>query len=217
MGKLLYAAIVLAACSLGGCQSISPFTPGSDAAEQPPASASQAAAAQQGLATFVQLVNAGNYAALGFGSPEEVRQASLGAPMQIYRVGLDALRGLKQDSNPETLLVDARRSLYPVEVQQRTASSIFVTQAPDGWRASDMGSAAVARAVTRYRNSPTDFIVHVPALQIYFVARRSEGRLLLTPVMDDPRTDFKAGVSLPADEAFRRLQKPAQDYNGLPQ
>lgn len=217
MCKLTYALIIVAACSLSGCQMISPFTPGSRAAGQPLPSATQAAAAQQGLATLTQLVNAKNYAALGFNSPDEVHRATLGQPLSISTVRLDALLAYTDQTSPETLLVDARRSLYPVEVSQRVATSVFVTGSTDGWRATDLGNPAVARGVTRYRSRPTDFIVHVPALQVYFVGNQTEGMLMLTPVRNDARADFRAGEPIPAHEAFKRLQPLAQGYNGLPQ
>lgn len=215
MRKLLYALIAAVAWLVSGCQ-MSPFTPDASATGQPPAHATQLAAAKEGLATLAHLVNEKNYAALGFESPDEVRQATLGEPLQSYRVRLDALRALPESIDAEKLLEDARRSLYPVEVKQRVASSIVVTQSRDGWRATDFGNAGVARAITRYRKGPTDFIVHVPALKVYFVAKRTEGTLTLTPIMDDPRADFKAGEPVPAAVALKRLQKMALEYNGLP-
>jgi len=208
MRKLPVALIVAAACLLGGCQA---------SRSQPHPTPSQASAAERGLATLKQAVNAGNYAALGFASPDEVRQATLGAPLQIYQVRLDALRALTDKTDPETLLVDLRTNLYPVKVGERVASSVFVMGGHDGWRAAELGNAAVAQLVSRYRRGSGDFVVHVPALKSYFVANRVEGKLLLTPVMDDPRTELQAGQALPADVVFARLRKAAEGYNGLPQ
>jgi hypothetical protein len=77
------------------------------------------------------LVNAGNYAARGFESVDEVRQATLGEPLQVDQVGLDALRGFNEQTNPETLLVDIRRNLYPVKVGARVAGAgDFVVHVP---------------------------------------------------------------------------------------
>lgn len=208
MRKIPFMLMVAVACFVGGCQT---------SRSQPHPSTSQAGAAQEGLATLKQVVNAGNYAALGFGSPDEVRQATLGAPLRIYQVRLDALRAFNGQSDPNKLLADVGRSLYPVQVSQKVATSIFVTASPEGWRASELGNAAVARLVSAYRHGAGDFVVHVPALKSYYVAERIEGRLMLTPVMDDPRTGFKAGETLPADLVFAGLQKAAADYNGLPQ
>jgi hypothetical protein len=59
------------------------------------------------------LVNAGNYAARGFESVDEVRQATLGEPLQVDQVRRDALRAFNEQTNPETLLVDIRRDCIP--------------------------------------------------------------------------------------------------------
>ena len=206
MRTLSSALVVALACFLGGCQT-----------SQPHPSTSQTTAAQHGLATLRQVVNASNYAALGFASPDEVRQATLGEPLQVFQVRLDALRAFTEKTDPETLLVDIRRNLYPVKVGDRVATSIFVPGSRDGWRAAELGNAAVAQLVSRYRHGSGDFLVHVPALKAYFVADRVEGKLMLTPVMDDPRTQLKAGETLPADVVFARLRQASEGYNGLPQ
>ena len=206
MRKLPFALIVAVVLFLGGCQT-----------SQPRPNHSQANAAQHGLDTLRQVVNAGNYASLGFDSLDEVLRARLGEPLQVYRVQLDALRAFTENTDPETLLVDIRRSLYPVKVGDRVATSIFVTGSREGWRASELGNAAVARLISRYRHGAGDFVVHVPAMKSWFVADRVEGKLMLTPVMDDPRTKLRAGETLPADVVFLQLKAASEGYNGLPQ
>ena len=206
MRKLPFALVVAVVLFLAGCQT-----------SQPRPNHSQDTAAQHGLATLRQIVNAGNYASLGFESEAEVRQATLGQPLQVYRVQLDALRAFTENTDPETLLVDIRRSLYPVKVGDRVATSIFVTGSREGWRASELGNAAVARLISRYRHGAGDFVVHVPAMKSWFVADRVEGKLMLTPVMDDPRTKLRAGETLPADVVFLQLKAASEGYNGLPQ
>ncbi len=208
MRKYAFVLIAAMVCLLGACQT---------ARTEPPPHTRPGTAAKEGLATLKHVVNASNYVALGFTSPEEVRQATLGEPMQIFGVRLDALSKFTGQASPDTLLVDTRRSLFPVSVGERVATSIFVTHAKDGWRANELGNAAVAQLVSRYRHGPTDFIVHVPALKAWFVADRVEGTLILTPVMDDPRTGFKAGERLGATAAFLKLQAAAEGYNGFPQ
>ena len=206
MRKFPFAVIVALACFLGGCQT-----------SQPRPNHSQATAAEHGLDTLRRVVNAGNYASLGFDSLDEVLRARLGEPLQVYRVQLDALRDFTENTDPETLLVDIRRTLYPVKVGDRVATSIFVTGSREGWRASEMGNAAVARLISRYRHGAGDFVVHVPAMKSWFVADRVEGKLMLTPVMDDPRTKLRAGETLPADVVFLQLKAASEGYNGLPQ
>ena len=206
MRKLPFALVVAVVLFLAGCQT-----------SQPRPNHSQDTAAQHGLATLRQVVNAGNYASLGFESEAEVRQATLGEPLQVYRVQLDALRAFTGNTDPETLLVDIRRSLYPVKVGDRVATSIFVTGSREGWRASELGNAAVARLVSRYRHGEGDVVVHVAAMKSWFVADRVEGKLMLTPVMDDPRTKLRAGETVPADVVFLQLKAASEGYNGLPQ
>ena len=217
MRMLIGALVIATTFPISGCTSVSPFNPSRDAAGQPAPSQTQAMAAQAGLAAFQGLVNAKNHAALGFTSPEDVRRAHLGEPMPVFLIRLDALQRFQEDTGSDTLLMDAKRALYPVEVDQRVATSLVVTQHDDGWRATDFGNSAVARAVTKHRSSPSDFIVHVPALKVYFVGRKTEGRLTLTPVTDDPRFDFPAGEPLPAERVLMALKQASQGYNGLPQ
>jgi hypothetical protein len=207
------ARLVLMAVALmcGGCDG------SGGAATQPAASRSHADAATQALATFQSLVTPQNYQGLGFASLDDVRKAQLGEPMTIYHVGLDALRRYQQGAKADDALTDAKRSFYPVTVDGRVVTSIFVAQHDDGYRATDFGKAAVARAVTTYRRDKDDFIVQVPVAKVYLFGRRSDGNVTVTPVADDPRFEFKAGESLPLERALLTMQRVLADYNGLPQ
>lgn len=209
--------IVLAAAMVSSCKGRPfPARGGDVAAESKPSDTSQAAA-EAGLATMRSLVQQQNFAGLGFSSVEEVQRAQLAEPMRIYRVALDALMAFRQGSNMESLVVDGRKSIYPITVDQRVVSSLSVTQREDGWRATDFGNAALARALASHRQSKDDIVVWVPAMKIYFTARGSGESLVLTPIMDDPRFDFKAGEAMPASRAFAVLQRSGSGYNGLPQ
>lgn len=202
---------------LTSCQSRWPFGAGSQAAPQPPAAASQGDAAKQGLATFQKLVNETNYRALGLGALADRDRAQLGQPMSIDRIALDALTQYREGSDVNGLLVDGQRSFYPVRVGDTVVSSLYLTKSTDGWRATDFGNAALARALSAQRKAASDFIVLVPALKLYFIARRDGSSLQLTAVVDDERYGLKAGETLPADRAIASLQRAAAKYNGLPQ
>jgi hypothetical protein len=209
--------IVLAAVMVCSCKGrLLPVSNSDVSAETKPSSTSQAAA-EAGLTTLRALVSQDNYAEMGFSSMEQVQRAQLGEPLRIYRVALDALTAFKEGSNVDSLAVDGRKSIYPVTVDQTVVSSLSVTQREDGWRATDFGNAALAKALASHRQSKDDIVIWVPAMKIYFTARGSGESLVLTPVMDDPRFDFKAGEALPASRAFAVLQKSASGYNGLPQ
>ncbi|HEY0794851.1 MAG TPA: hypothetical protein VGD64_03640 [Acidisarcina sp.] len=209
--------LFLSAAMVSSCKGrVFPVSNGDMAAESKPSDASEAAA-QAGLVTLRSLVTEQNYAGLGFSSTKQAENAQLTDPIRIYRVGLDAVTGFKEGANVESLLIDGRKSIYPVTANQRVVSSISVTQREDGWRATDFGNAALARALASYRQSKDDFAVWVPAMKIYFTARGSGASLILTPIADDPRFEFKAGQAMPGSRVFAVLQRTARGYNGLPQ
>jgi hypothetical protein len=182
----------------------------------PPASASSQEAAQAGLVVLKSLVRTDNFQGLGFSSVDQVNSVQLSDPMKLYTVRLDALTSYK-GAAAASLLQDAHKVIYPLTIGPQVISSLSVTQHNDGWRATDFGNSALTRALVAHRESAADFVVWVPALKIYFTARGSDNNLVLTPIMDDPRFEFRAGEAIPADRAFATLQKGASGYNGLPQ
>jgi hypothetical protein len=170
-------------------------------------------AAEEALKTLEELVTQENYEAMGFTSPDEVSKAQLGAPMTVYRVQLDQLREYAPgETEPEALLVDVSRALYPVTVDGEVRSSVAV-EGPEGeWRGTDFGAPSLIKALSQYRQSESDFVVHVGFVGLYFVGLQNEEGLLLTPLLDDPDLGFVAGEPLPADEVFRALLPIAQEY-----
>ena len=209
--------LVIVALLLSGCKGrLIPVSQGNQSGE-PPASATSQDAAQAGLKTMQSLVMAENYQGLGFSSVDQAKNAQLSDPMKIYSVPLDALNSYKGDTNAAGLLQDAHKQIYPVTVDQQVLSSLSTAQHGDGWRANEFGNSALTRALAAHRTNKDDFVVWVPALKIYFVARGEGEGLTLTTIMDDPRFDFKAGETIPASHAFAVLQRGASQYNGLPQ
>ncbi|MGH7836912.1 MAG: hypothetical protein ACREQC_03705, partial [Candidatus Binataceae bacterium] len=108
-----------------------PFNASNGSAAQPPASPGQQEAAVAGLSTLRQLVTAQNYAALGFASADQAQHAQLGEPIGVYTIGLDALKKYSPSVKLADLLTDTHRWMYPVQVDQRVTSSLYVTQASD--------------------------------------------------------------------------------------
>ena len=189
------------------------FGQGKEPAKEPSSRDTPQQAAEDALKTLEKLVTKDNYQAMGFASLDEVAKAQLGMPMPIYRVQLDQLRDYTPgESDPNALLVDVNRTLYPVTVDNEVRSSVAV-EGPDGkWRGTDYGAPSLMKAISQYRQSDSDFVVHVGFLGLYFVGQRNEGGLLLTPLIDDSDLGFAAGKSMPADEVFRALLPVAQEY-----
>jgi hypothetical protein len=210
---VLLACVVLTMSSCKG--KVFPGGQGTQSESAP--SATPQEAAQAGLAALQSLVTQDNYQGLGFSSVDQVKSAQLGAPMSLHSVRLDALTAYKGDPDASSLVQDAHKTIYPVTSGEQVLSSVSVTQRSDGWRATDFGNSALTKALVAHKQSGSDIVVWVPALKIYFTARGTGSALTLTPIMDDPRFDLKAGEGILASGAFAILQRGASGYNGLPQ
>jgi hypothetical protein len=184
--------------------------------ETPPEAPDPQTAAEQALQTFDEIVTQENYQALGFRTPEEVETAELGQPLTVLRVPLDRLQSYSTDRNPEELLVDERRIIYPITVDKEVRSSIAVEGSDQHWKATDFGSPKLIRSLAQFQQKPSDFIVQIPAFNLYFIARRSDNILFLTPIVDDMRFGFISGETLTATAAFETIAPYARDFNGLP-
>ena len=60
-------------------------------------------------------------------------------------------------------------------------------------------------------------VVHVAALNLYFLGYRVDGRLMLTPLESHSTYKLEGGAVLRADQVFATLAPVAQRHNGLPQ
>jgi hypothetical protein len=60
------------------------------------------------------------------------------------------------------------------------------------------------------------FVVEVPGLKLVFVGYRAEGRIVLTPILDDAGFQFKAGQAIPAEKVFARIRVAAKSHRELP-
>ena len=58
--------------------------------------------------------------------------------------------------------------------------------------------------------------VHIPALNLYFLGEQTADAFKLTPLLDHPGLDLKAGASAPAAQVFEKLVPAARRTNGLP-
>jgi hypothetical protein len=184
-------------------------------------------AATRALETLQKMITPQNFKAMGFESLDEVKAAALGEPLALFYVRLDQLREFQPGTDPNTLLTDVGQMIYPVTVREQTRSSIVVAKTEETWKAVRFGGPNLIKAVAEVRKgSPpsttaapavsASFLVEVPALKVYFLGSRSDQRLTLTPLLDDPTVKFKAGVPMPAEEALGALVPIAKAYNGLP-
>lgn len=177
------------------------------------------AAAERSLETLAALVNEGNAKSLGFDSPRDTAGATLGEPLAVYLVRLDELRAYSRAADPASLLKPLPRVIYPVLVAGRTRALITLEAKDGSWQAVSFGLPALAQYLARTqaaRPIAAPALVQVPALGMQLLAHREAGRLLVTPLIDEPGLGWSAGRALPAEDAFAALVAPARAYNGLP-
>lgn len=114
---------------------------------------------------------------------------------------------------------------YPVLAGGQIRSSITVGAVAKGWEATSYGSPNQAKllSLTRAANieavklpAAAYFVVEVPGLKLMFVGHRAEGRVLLTPVLDDAGFQFRAGQPISADKVFVRIQVAAKSHRDFP-
>ena len=107
--------------------------------------------------------------------------------------------------------------LFPVLVGTETRTGIEVAE-KHGWHTSAIGGSTIARlleaARANHRASHPGgryFVVHVPALNIYFLGVDDAGGRMLIAIADDERfPSLRAGQPVPAATALAALVPAAQ-------
>ncbi|MBZ5614664.1 MAG: hypothetical protein LAO23_11695 [Acidobacteriia bacterium] len=180
--------------------------------------------ASKSLAQFRQLITEQNYERMGFKSMQEVQSSSLGSPLQVFKVRLDELQKYTTDTNPDKLIHGGDEFLYPVLFENQVRSSVLVADVAGTWKAVSFGKSDSTKVITTVRDRAlpqgaavtSRFLVQIPALNLSFIAYRAAEKLMLTPLFDDSRFNFKVEQSLPADEVFKRILPAAKEHSGLP-
>ncbi len=179
------------------------------------------AAAAQGLAVLRGLVG-DNTRELGFTSSAEAARATLGAPLSVYSVDLNALRAFKPGDDAGALLRSVPAKFYPVLLEGSVRSSVRVENTGAGWDAARVGNAGLATAITLARRAlprpddPGTALVQVLALNLLFVGQQAAGDWLLAPVVDDASVKLKVGSAETAADVMARLVPLAAQLTGDP-
>ena len=182
-------------------------------------------AATLSLRNFQAVITDQNFRQMGFASPSEVKSATLGVPLHVVMVQLDDLRAYRPGNDPAALLRDLHRTIYPVLVSNQVRSSITVERRGTAWQGTSFGAPKLAGMVETARRAsasasgvaPNAYIlVHVAALNRYYLGHRANNRLILTTIVDDPVLRLPAGRDIPGADAFAALAPVAQRHNGLP-
>jgi hypothetical protein len=169
-------------------------------------------AATQSLTIFRRLVNNQNYRDLGFESPDEVANATLGEPLPVMFVRLDQLRGYQAGTDVNSLLGQSNEVNFPVIANNQVRSSVVVEQVNGRWKTGTLGNGALAKHIAAVRRDRTGAaLVHFAALGLYFLGERNtDNKWTLTPLVSNSELNLAAGRPIPAEEVFTRLAGAAK-------
>jgi len=178
--------------------------------------------AEKGLEQFKNLVTETNYKDFGFETAEEIHNATLGEPIREFMVGLDELKGYRSEDDPKILLKGGDEYTYPVTAANHVRASLTVGKKGDRWKLVSFGSPHTSKLIaktlerrcTERLPRSSYFIVKVPALYYFFLGYRQGDRLLIIPLSDDRKLDFKTGRTIPSERAFALLSKSVSSKTG---
>jgi hypothetical protein len=182
------------------------------------------AIALQSLAALQRPGGAGALEASVSIAQADLPQAKLDEGIPVSFVRLDELKAYT-GVNATALVKPLQKFIFPIAIGTSVRSSVVVEKIGERWQTTRVGAPAIARAYSQARTvgavasatpAASYFAVEVPALNAYFVARRSDGNILLSSVFDDPALLLRKGEEKPADAVFAILAPVAKQYNGLP-
>lgn len=192
------------------------------------------AAARKALEALPTLVTQDNFSAMGFGSVEEARSATLGTPTARRTVGYDKLLSY-QPGTPLTQLFEGREEfIYPVLVGQEVKTSIVVAANAGGWQISSVGDRYLAEIISgaRQTKSPTPSgtpaatasptatppkrtveLVSMPGINFDLVSFTEGDQTLLEPTRDLPEAQLIRGRAVKAEDALVAISNYAKEID----
>jgi Papain-like cysteine protease AvrRpt2 len=160
---------------------------------------------------------------------EDRIKLSLGFPLPIIALGLEDLRAPDAPSLIALLGRDSGAVLYPVLSGERVRDSFLMIKRGDEWVAGGYANTSVARRLVEQRRQRAStvaenaqhYLLSVPALGGFFLARGTGADATLIPVNDDPsikvgerplhaNTPYRADEVLPALAEAARNSHPSQ-------
>ena len=153
---------------------------------------------------------------LGFASADEMRRATLVAPVALYRVPIASVGEYDETTEPDATLVDAQIRIYPVVSGGVVVSAVTISTAEAAPRVVSLGRGAVARSLNDARDlasgatndGEAPFAVELAGLGVWYVGHHDgQGALWLTPLRADARVPGSSALeSVPARRVFASLK-----------
>jgi hypothetical protein len=141
---------------------------------------------------------------------EEGARFSAGYPLPIIALGLNELGSAGAQALPALLRRDTGTVLYPVESGERVLDSFLMIKRGDEWVAGGYANTSVTRRLVGLRRQlattqaerAEHYLLSVPALGAFFLARGTGPDARLVPVADDGSIRVGEG-SLRANQHYR--------------
>jgi hypothetical protein len=115
------------------------------------------AAAEKGLPTMLKAIPDNIVQQFNFSSPEELGQASLGTPFQVFTIHPDEILNYVAGTPIEEIISETDHWFFPVTVNGEARTLLTVAQMGGQWQAISIGSAGLAQewadTVAKYDSS----------------------------------------------------------------
>ena len=115
----------------------------------PPAEVAKAA--ENGLAPLLDMIPQQKIAHFGFLNADEMAQAGLGNPLQVYVLRADSILGYKKGDELNNLLEPTDTWLFPVTCHGEAKCSLTVAFFKGKWRAVGIGGSEIAREIDQIK------------------------------------------------------------------
>jgi hypothetical protein len=182
------------------------------------------AAATQAMQQVASIVAAGDYRSLGFANSGDINQATLGTPIRMVFLPLDRLSAYEDGQDPVATLEDSEGLIFPILVNGAVTSGVFLAKVGTGWKMVGLGQPERVKLMEQTRNAlaaannvdkASLFAVKALGLDLTFIGRVQDGKLLVTPIEDMPTFGLTANQEVRAETALHNLSPAARTYEPI--
>ena len=181
--------------------------------------------ADSSLQNYVtQVIKATNATRFGFKDVREAQAATLGDPIPVLFIGLNALKSYRAGAQLTSVLTDTKTLWFPVLASGAVVSKLEITEVQGKWLAGEFGRPALARKIAGvHHDLPAALqgvgaaapartsLVRIPALSVeLFFTTGSAGDFFVPVLRGDLPSDVEAGKAYPAGALLVRLAEAAQ-------
>ncbi len=213
--KSVYMVLVMLTLALGAIRTAH--------ADSPPAEV--VAAAQNGLPVFLQAISTSNLSQYGFTNAQQLAQAKLGEPFQVFIMSPDNLKTYHAGTRLAGLLTPTTMWYFPVVAEGEPCTILTVDLMQGKWQAVGIGGVTLPKNIDAAKkalpslagaksNEPysTKF-VRVPQVYGEFLAVEFASADYLMPIMTRPQTLALENMKMYTVDEIVSQVRPAAEKN----